>query len=151
MGISVSLIGLKDGRLVGSFDDNTIKITNELNFKSYSILSGHTDLINTLTLIDSETIASGSCDNTIKIWNTTSLENILNLTNHTNCINSLIAINLDFTKNENPILVSASKDKTLKFWDTRLNELILTLNESNIINTVAYNKFDFLLATGSKE
>ena len=83
LGISLSLIGLKDERFVCSFDDNTIKISNDLKFKNYSILRGHTDLIKTLALIDNETIASGSCDNTIKIWNTTSLENILTLTNHT--------------------------------------------------------------------
>ena len=36
MGIGLSLIGLKDGRLVGSFDDNTIKISNDWNLKNFS-------------------------------------------------------------------------------------------------------------------
>lgn len=78
----MSLISLNDGRLVGGFDDNTIKIANDINFEKYSTLKGHSDLIKALTLIDNESIASGSCDNTIKIWNTTNFENIATITNH---------------------------------------------------------------------
>ena len=84
---------------------------------NYSILRGHTDLIKTLTVVDNETIASGSCDNTIKLWNITSLKNIATLTDHTDCINSLIIMEINqFNENEYPLLVSASKDNKLRFW-----------------------------------
>ena len=80
--------------------------------------------------LDNNKIASGSCDNTIKIWNITSFKNIMTLTNHTDCITSLISINLNFIKNENPLLVSASKDKTIKFWEIEQKKLILTLKKT---------------------
>ena len=41
--------------MVLSFDDNTIKISNDLNLKNFSILGSHKDLINTLSFIDNET------------------------------------------------------------------------------------------------
>ena len=62
---------------------------------------------------------------------------------------SLISINLNFIERKYPLLVSASNDKTIKFWNK--SHLILTLNENQTINSLAYNEINLLLATGSSE
>jgi WD40 repeat protein len=69
-------VGLKDGRLAGSFDDLSIKITNNSNFLSYTNLYGHTDYINSLVELNSQTLASGSCDGKIIFWNLTSMSQL---------------------------------------------------------------------------
>ena len=48
------MLGLSDGRLASSFDDNTIKITNDFNFSNYSTLIGHTDIVNALSQFNKE-------------------------------------------------------------------------------------------------
>ena len=73
MGISLALLGLSDGRLASSFDDNTIKITNDLNFENYTTLIGHSGIIKTIVELDDHILATGSCDKTIKLWNLTSM------------------------------------------------------------------------------
>ena len=76
LGVSLALLGLSDGRLASSFDDNTIKITNDSKFNDYSTLIGHTDKIKALTELNNQILASGSCDQTIRLWNFTSLNQI---------------------------------------------------------------------------
>ena len=118
--MSLTLLGLSDGRLASSFDDNTIKITNDLKFNSYSTLTGHSERINSLAELNGQVLASGSCDNTIRIWNLTTMTNITTLTSHTGCIRALLSIKIDETN----LLISAADDKSVKIW-----------NNSHLINS----------------
>lgn len=52
-------------------------------------LCGHTDSVNTVKLINSFTLASGSDDNTIIIWDISVATIIHILTNHTSYVNSV--------------------------------------------------------------
>ena len=93
LGISLALASLTDGnRLASSFDDNSIRITNDSNFQTYSTLLGHTDLIQTLFAFKMDILTSGSCDSTIKLWNTTTMKLIKTLKGHNGCINVLTSI-----------------------------------------------------------
>ena len=76
LGVSLALLGLKDGRLAGSFDDFTIKITNDSSFSNYSNLYGHTNNINALVELDNKVLTSGSCDGNIILWNLTSMSQL---------------------------------------------------------------------------
>jgi len=58
LGISLALASLNDSRLASSFDDNSIKITND-SFQTYSNLIGHSDLIKTLFVYTNDILASG--------------------------------------------------------------------------------------------
>ena len=72
----MALVGLKDGRLAGSFDDLTIKITNNSYFSNFTNLYGHTNYINSLVELDNQKLASGSCDGKIILWNLTSMSQL---------------------------------------------------------------------------
>jgi len=74
LGVSIALLGLSDGRVASSFDDYTIKITNDMHFNNYSTLVGHTDEIRAITELPNQVFASG--DKTIRLWNLTSLNQI---------------------------------------------------------------------------
>jgi WD40 repeat protein len=74
--VSLKLVGLKDGRLAGSFDDFTIKITNDSSFSNYSNLYGHSNNINALVELNNQILASGSCDKNIIFWNLTSMSKL---------------------------------------------------------------------------
>jgi len=146
LGVSLAVLGLMDGRLASSFDDNTIKITNDSQFNKYSILSGHSDLINALAELDNHVLASGSCDNTIRLWNLTSEKKIAKLTNHTGCIRALLSISVN-TKN---LLISASDDKTIKIWENY--KLFKSFaNNSDSVKALAYSDRYRMLATGSND
>ncbi len=146
LGVSLVVLGLMDGRLASSFDDNTIKITNDSQFNKYSILSSHSDLINALAELDNHVLASGSCDNTIRLWNLTSEKKIAKLTNHTGCIRALLSISVN-TKN---LLISASDDKTIKIWENY--KLFKSFaNNSDSVKALAYSDRYRMLATGSND
>lgn len=137
LGISLALASLNDGRLASSFDDNTIKITND-NFQSYStLLNAHTDIIQTLYAYTNDILASGSCDNTIKLWNTTSISLIQAFQGHTGCINALT--NFTYSNGSN-YLISGSSDSTVQIWDQKSNGSILKLETGHTesIQALAY-------------
>ena len=144
LGISLALASLNDGnRLASSFDDNSIRITNDSNFQSYSTLNGHNDLINTLFTFTDDILASGSCDSTIKLWNTTSMKLINTLVGHTGCINTLSS----FTNFDNTYLISGSNDSTVKVWNQNSIESIYQLDKEHqdSIQAIAYSdRFKYL-------
>jgi WD40 repeat protein len=138
------LTSLNNGQIASSFDDNTIKITNDLlNFQNYSTLTGHTDLINTLVQLDNFTLASGSCDQTIKIWNLTSMSLINTLQNNTNCINSLISINLDSN-----YLLSGSRAGTVQVWSNDYQVIYQKLFNQPVQSIAYFNQFRQLAIAG---
>jgi len=143
------MTSLKDGRLASSFDDNSIKITNDSNFDNYSTLNGHTDLINVLISYKDDILISGSNDKTIKLWNTTSMNLIDTLTGHNSCINAISII----TIYKKDYIVSGSTDSTLNVWNTDNINLLYQLetNHTDSIQAIAYQEKLQLMAIGSKD
>ncbi len=135
--MSLALLGLSDGRMASSFDDNTIKITNDFNFSKYSILIGHNDKINSLREFNDNILASASCDKTIRLWNLSDSTLIKTLSGHNACVTGLINAKV-YDKN---LLISSSSDNTFKIWNettpisTITNwELPITINNKTIAN-----------------
>ena len=148
LGISLALASLNESRLASSFDDNSIKITND-SFQTYSNLIGHSDLIKTLFVYTNDILASGSCDNTIKLWNTTTMQLIQTLQGHTACINALLSFKyLDLN-----YLISGSADATVKIWNETSNQALFQLqtNHTDSIQALAYTDRLHYLAIGSKD
>ena len=73
-------------------------------------LTGHTNVVQALTVLQNGNLVSGSSDNTIKIWNPTTGALIQTLTGHTDWIWALTVL-------QNGNLVSGSLDNTIKIWE----------------------------------
>ncbi len=146
MGVSLSLLGLSDGRLVSSFDDYSIKITNYSNFNNYSTLIGHTEDTFALAELNNQVLASGSCDNTIMLWNLTTMINKATIKSNQGCINALLSINL----NSDNYLISGGETNEIKFWNGS-NQLYSIIQNNKSIQALDYlNSFRYL-AAGSKD
>jgi len=72
-------------------------------------LTGHTGLVQSLTILKNGDLASGSSDNTIKIWDSEEGSLKQTLSGHSDQINSLTTL-------PNGDLTSASADSTIKIW-----------------------------------
>ena len=72
-------------------------------------LTGHTDWVWALTVLQNGNLVSGSVDRTIKIWNPTTGALIQTLTGHTYYVVALTVL-------QNGNLVSGSGDNTIKIW-----------------------------------
>jgi WD40 repeat protein len=84
-------------------------------------LTGHSDYVRCMIVLNNGDLASGSDDKTIIIWDsvTYSIKRVLN--NHTNAVYSLALL-------PNDDLASGSLDWTIKIWDPQSGILKMTLN-----------------------
>ena len=94
-------------------------------------LSGHTNDVNDLVLINSYLLASSSADFKIRIWDLTTNATKFILAEHTNTVNGLKLVSSD-------ILASGSQDATVKFWNVTSGSLIRTFtgHTANIMLSV---------------
>ena len=72
-------------------------------------MSGHTDSVFSLAVLQNGDLASGSWDNTIKIWDTNTGSLKRTLVGHTGYVWSLAVL-------QNGDLASGSWDNTIKIW-----------------------------------
>ena len=116
-----SLAVLQDGTLASGLADNTITLWNTTTGEVCKTLSGHTDKVWALVVLqDGITLASGSFDKTIRLWNTTTGELVKTLIGHTDNVRSLVVL-------RNGTLASGSSDATIKLWNTTTGEVVQTL------------------------
>jgi WD40 repeat protein len=107
-------------------------------------LTGHTDLVRCMIVLNNGDLASGSDDKTIIIWDsvTYSIKRVLN--NHTNAVFSLALL-------PNDDLASGSEDNTTKIWDPQNGILKMTLRgHSGRVRCLAVLS-DGSLASGSDD
>lgn len=101
----------KDGQILASGGDNTVKLWRLSTRQEICTLTGHTQSIRFVTFSpDGQTLASGSWDKTIKLWQVSTGRELCTLTGHTYSVTSL-AFSPD-----GQILVSGSGNKTVKIW-----------------------------------
>ncbi len=86
---------------------------------SLHTLSGHTDIVYCLEMLDDDMFASGSWDKTIKIWREGQC--VITLKDHSHNV-----ICLQQMKND--LLVSGSSDKTIKLWDLKSERCLNTFS-----------------------
>ena len=73
------------------------------------VLSGHTNTVNCITLVNRRELASGSCDCTVRLWNIDTGECVRLLDSHTWGVISLLAL-------PDSRLLSGSYDGSIKVW-----------------------------------
>ena len=73
-------------------------------------LTGHTDWVRSLAVLQDGTLASCSDDGTIRLWNTTTGEVCKTLAGHTDWVRALVVL-------QDGTLVSGSDDRTIILWD----------------------------------
>uniref|UniRef100_T1IN28 U3 small nucleolar RNA-associated protein 13 C-terminal domain-containing protein n=1 Tax=Strigamia maritima TaxID=126957 RepID=T1IN28_STRMM len=152
-----------DSHLAVATNSSDIRIFN-LKTSSSVLLKGHTDIVLSLNIFDSDPslIASCSKDNSIRIWRFDAENEISTCvaigTGHTNsvsCVSTSI-LSTDF-------LVSCSEDTTLKLWKVNTEKLedsdvpqilqscFTQIAHTKNINSVSVSPNDKLIATGSQD
>ena len=104
-------------------------ITTPFNINIYNIntgilvfsLSGHTNQVNDLVLVNKTTLISSSFDNTIRIWNLATNTQTFSLTGHTSYVVGLKLISTT-------LVASCSGDTMIKLWNITSGTLIRTLS-----------------------
>jgi WD40 repeat protein len=92
---------------------NTTKINRMFTVRN---LTGHFNVIQSLTNIDASRIASSCQDWKIKIWSVYSGKELRTLYGHSNWVMSLILL-------LNGNLACASADKTIRIWDLNIKKI----------------------------
>ncbi len=86
-----------------------IKIWDSLTWSLKRTLTGHSNRVYLLVVLQNGDLASGSDDKTIKIWDSSTGSLKRTLTGHSNAVLSLAVL-------QNGDLASGSFDKTIKIW-----------------------------------
>ncbi|MCU0567407.1 MAG: serine/threonine protein kinase [Oculatellaceae cyanobacterium Prado106] len=93
----------------GSWEQN-VKLWNLQTGKLLRTFTGHTNKVETVTFVNSQTIASSGEDQTIRLWDTQSEKGQVIAKAHEGGVRSLS------TNLETQTLISTSEDKTIKLW-----------------------------------
>ena len=96
-------------KIISGSEDKTIKIWDSKTGECEMTLSGHTNGVRALAILDNQYIVSGSIDKTIKIWNSETGECKETIDGHTQPIRCLTTFN--------GRIVSGSEDSTIKLWN----------------------------------
>ena len=83
-------------------------------------LSGHSDRVNAVAVLDADRIVSGSDDKTLKVWSVTSGECLQTLSGHSYCVSAVAVLDADR-------IVGGSHDHTLEVWSVTPGECLQTL------------------------
>lgn len=126
------LFKLKTYKVFAGLNNNNIVIWDVDQNKVNLTLTGHTDQVRSLKLLnDGVTLASGSHDMQIKLWNITKGTLIRTLTGHTDFVRCVRQLN-------NGYLISASFDFSIKVWDLNSGANLQTLANAHNGTNVAY-------------
>jgi WD40 repeat protein len=117
--------------LASGLKNNVIKVwnLNGTNEYAYANLTGHTDDVNALELLDNGDLASGSNDDTIRVWNGATFEYKFNLTGHTKNVNTLKLL-------PDGNLASGSDDKFVIVWNLTTRQMTRSVSMSKDINAL---------------
>ncbi|MCS6885470.1 MAG: WD40 repeat domain-containing protein [Acidobacteriota bacterium] len=107
-------------------------------------LEGHTDMINCLTVIARDLVATGSADSTVRLWSISEAKEVAKLEGHTGAINCIA-----YSESEK-VLASGGSDGTVRLWRLPEGELLGTLKgHSDEVSCLALSPDGRLLASGS--
>lgn len=104
--------------------DNTVNIWNideNNNFQCVKTLTGHTEYVNCLELINDFTLASGSSDSTIRLWNLTTYSSEVIKTGLKNSVDCLKLLSSN--------LIASGSKNCVHIWNTITLSCVFKLNE----------------------
>jgi len=102
-------------------------------------------VINCLTALPNEKLATGSVDGKVQIWNAINATLIYNLTGHTEMVNILCLLK------DNITLLSYSSDKTIRLWNINSGKSEKIIKESPIKALVVLPNQDLASATAENK
>lgn len=110
--------------LFGAATFNRIILSNYVKNRKVCVLSGHTDEIITLFLIENNTLASASRAGEIFFWDLDTCTFKTSLIGHSDSVNALAC-------NSNGILASGGLDLEIKIWNISSGELLFNLTDDS--------------------
>ena len=114
-----------------------IIILNAITGSQITVLSGHTDEVNTLTFsLDGTSLVSGSDDHTVKLWDIQTGGVIKTFLGHNGLVRS-VSISADCTR-----IVSGSGDCRICLWDIQTGECHCTIKQEGIVWHVSFSPAD---------
>ncbi len=114
---------LPNGKYMTQTSFNSLTIWDSNNNIPLTVLSSHTDKINSLAVLSNGFVASGSKDNTVKIWNPMNGQLILTLIGHDNSVHSLVEL-------PDKTLASAC-ECTVNIWNITNGNLLRQFNHDD--------------------
>ncbi|MEX2666619.1 SUMF1/EgtB/PvdO family nonheme iron enzyme [Candidatus Uabimicrobium amorphum] len=146
-----------DGKIIASCSDGrgasvwdktrSIRLWDTSSGKQTTILSGHTDTVNSVAFSpDGKFIASCSEDRSIILWDTTSAEQFTILSGHTNAVNSVV-----FSP-DGKIIASCSDDRSVRLWDVSSGKQTAMLRgNTNTVHCVIFSPDGKIIASASRD
>lgn len=133
------------GTYVGNGYNNPINLYNVSSGILFKTLSGHTNGICYLEILNSQYLASGGYDFKVIIWDLSAYTLKFNLAGHTNYVYSLKLLS-------NNLLASTGFDRTIRIWNWNTGSLIKTINAHSNRIWYALNLLDAnILVSGSDD
>lgn len=90
-------------------------------FSEAKLLTGHTDTVHQIRLLDDKRVISVSCDRTAIVWDAETGRKLYSLTGHTDVITCALAIK-DHNSDECHVVMTASLDFSIRLWDLNADE-----------------------------
>jgi WD40 repeat protein len=120
-----------------SSESNGIITLNASTGSKIAVLSGHTDWVKSLTLLqDGTSLVSGSYDKTIKLWDMQTGGVVKTLWGHAGRVFS-VSTTADYTT-----IASGSDDKTIRLWDIQTGECHSIIQQESGVHSVHFFPLD---------
>lgn len=133
----------KENLLLTACSDSTISIWKMRKLEQKGELTGHTDIVLTLWLMDQKNfLASGSRDQSIRIWNLASnqIEDVL--TGHTGSVLKIVGTE------DSRYLISGSEDMSIIVWDFTNREKVSVIDTGLPVRVMLISSMNQYLLAG---
>ncbi len=141
-----SIVFSPDGQTLFCGTDDGIHLWNIRTGEHKRMLTGHTDVVNTIALSsDGNILASGSWDDTIRLWDAHTGEHKKTLTGHTDSVATIA-----FSPDGKTLASGGMDNNTIRFWDvdTGKTKMILT-GHTDPVEAVSFSSDGKTIASGS--
>ncbi|MBR3381441.1 MAG: WD40 repeat domain-containing protein [Clostridia bacterium] len=128
---STCIAALPGGRVVGGYDDGTLRVWEAASGRCLRTLNGHSGRVSCAAALPDGRVVSGSHDDTLRVWDAASGKCLKILKGHSDWVNCAAVL-------PDGRVVSGSDDGTLRVWDAASGRCLQTMEEhSKWVESVA--------------